>query len=323
MPKSYRMLLLISLAIMAIGCEWDRNYNYGHRRRHLFFRTSRAMFSPLDTLNVKEEVIRDLESIRYKRPDLRYYTAPNWMARWSNTDEIKDRALYTLEPGSSFRLDVDGENDISKTYVVGPDGKISISLLDSPIHLSGLTYDQAREKISNRLEQYIKNPKVNTNAVLIKRNESDVYKGGDVIMLGAFGGGDSHRADFPGASGRKDVPNGVPASVIGLEGESTFLRIIAQSGGVSGDADMQNVVVMRMFNNELNVIVVDFQRLTQFGDMSQNIEILKGDIIYVPLREHSFGEQFAYEWNQLLRYLGGVITWDFALEQFENNGRIK
>jgi len=322
MRISKKLLLIPLLFIMTVGCEWDRNMNYGHRRRHMFFRTSRAMFSPLDTLNVDEATIRDLESIRYNKPNLKYYTAPNWMAKMSHTPEVEKLALYTLEPGSSFRLDIDGEEEISKTYVVGPDGNIEIPLVKKPIHLSGLTYEESKALITKNLKTYIKNPLVNTNAVLIKRDETDVYSTGEAIMLGAYGGTDSIRGTGLD-NGRTDTPNGVPARIINLEGESTFLKSIAIAGGVKGDADMQNIVVLREINNELNVIVCDFQRLTQFGDMAQNIRILKGDIIYVPLRENSFGEQFNYEWNTVLRYLGGLITWDFALEQFKNNGRFR
>jgi polysaccharide export outer membrane protein len=323
MSKTKKFILFICMALMTFGCEWDRNMNYGHRRRHLFFRTSRAMFSPIDTLNVSEQVISDLDAVRYTRPDLKYYTAKNWTAKMSHTPDVEKLALYTLEPGSTFSLDVEGELEISKTYVVGPDGNVSIALLEESIPLAGLSYGEAKDLIIERLEKYIKIPKVNTNAVLIKSKDSDVFKAGEAIMLGAYGGSDENRANFTDPRGGTNVKTGVKATIVNISGKSTFLRAIASVGGVSGDADMQNIVVLRELNNELHVIVVDFQRLTQFGDLTQNIDILKGDIIYVPLREHSFGEQFAYEWSTLLRYLGGLITWDFALEQFDIHGRLK
>lgn len=296
-----RSLIFTSLALFFAACEADRELNYGHRRRHLFIRQGRSQFSPLDTLNVSEAVVNDLENARYRKLNLRYYTAKSWQSQMSNSAVMDRLAQYRVRPGSTFEIKVLEESEISGRYTVGPDGCISISLIKEPLQIKDLTYDEIRLLIEERLKAFIRNPQVNINAVLVKNQDSDTFLGGEVYVFGN--------------SGEKE---GIAGQVAPIGGKTPFYKFMAGIGGVKGASDMQNIVVFRQIEGEVNVIMCDLQRL-QFGDFSQNIDIVDGDLIFIPTRENNFGEQFWYEWNTILGFMGGMITWDFALEQFNSH----
>ena len=301
----YKFFLGPIMLFLLCACESDREYNYGHRRRHLFFRTHRAMFSPLDTLNVSEGIKRDLEDIRYKKLELKYYTAKQWKARMEATPEMERRSKFRMRPGTTFELEVLDEADISGRYTVGPDGSLSISLVKDPIYVEGKTYEETRAAIVGALKAYIKSPEVTVNAVLLKSNDSDTFEAGKALLFGSFAGSEGEGS--------------VSATTVGLSGDTNFMELVASLGGINGRADMQNIVILRQIDGEINVIIVDFQRLYQFADLGQNIKILDGDIILMPDRENSFGEQLLFEWGVLLELLTGLVTWDFAIEQFKEH----
>ncbi len=180
---------------------------------------------------------------------------------------------YRLGPGDQLDIEVLGDLDTRSTTTVGPDGKIYFYILPG-LDVWGLTVPEAREKIVNGLQQFIRE-KQPVSVTLRAANSQRVW------ILG--------RLNKPG--------------VYSLTGPTTLLEAVAQAGGLSTRvsatslagpvaisnsaaglrgsdeaADLSRAFVMR----QGNLIRVDFRKLLREGDLSQNIYLQPDDFVYLP-----------------------------------------
>ncbi|HVV72590.1 MAG TPA: polysaccharide biosynthesis/export family protein [Verrucomicrobiae bacterium] len=170
---------------------------------------------------------------------------------------------FTLGPGDKLEIVVIGEPTSRVTTVVGPDGKIYFNLLPG-IDVWGLTLDQARAQIESGLARYLKErPQV---SLVLRDVESK-----QVWVLG--------RVQAPGL-----YPLTTPMTLLealSRAGGTISLSAFRQeeAAGASDElADLRRSFVLR----EGRRLPVDFARLLQQGDLSQNIYLQAGDFVYLP-----------------------------------------
>jgi len=170
---------------------------------------------------------------------------------------------YTLGPGDKLEVEVLGDPASKTTTIVGPDGKIYFNLLPG-IDVWGLTLAEARAQIESGLGRYVREqPQVS----LVLREVASKH----IWVLG-----------------RVQVPGVYP-----LAGPMTLLEAVSLAGGTmslstfqqqeaagAGDelADFRRSFVLR----HGKLLPVDFARLFQQGDLSQNIYLEPDDFIYLP-----------------------------------------
>lgn len=149
------------------------------------------------------------------------------------------------------------ERDLSTELVVGPDGNISLPLIGT-IQAKGKTREELRSDIENKLKKFIKKPQV---GVMVNQFNSKGY-----YVLG--------KVNNPG--------------YYKLKSEVDLLRALSEAGGLATDssdsknpidiADLDGAYLAR--NNQ--VLPVNFRNLLIDGDLSHNVKIKNGDLIYVP-----------------------------------------
>lgn len=163
---------------------------------------------------------------------------------------------FTLGPGDQVELEILGTPASRATTTVGLDGKIYFNLLPG-LDVWGLTVDEARDAIERELGKFLTAPQVSVSL----RTVGSRY----VWLLG--------RLNRPG--------------IYPLAGTMTLLESMALAGGTARAgatvataelADLRHSFVMR----EGKYLPVDFQRLLNLGDMSQNIYMRPDDFVYVP-----------------------------------------
>jgi polysaccharide biosynthesis/export protein len=171
--------------------------------------------------------------------------------------------LFTLGPGDKFEIELLGEPTSKITTVVAPDGKIYFNLLPG-LDVWGLTLGQAKAQIERELAKYIKNqPQVS----LVLRDVESKH----VWILG--------HVQAPGI-----YPLAAPTTLLealSLAGGTINLSSFRQNEafGASDElADLRRSFVLR----QGKMLPVDFQRLVQMGDLSQNIYLQPDDFIYLP-----------------------------------------
>ena len=146
--------------------------------------------------------------------------------------------------------------------VVGPDGKIYFNLLPG-IDVWGLTLGQTRQVIEHDLARYVRGtPQVN----LTLRDVESKH----VWLLGRF--------QQPGVYNMA-APTTLLEAIAAAGGSQSFAgqRQISEGGPIGEDlADFNHSFVVR--GNKM--VPVDFHRLLEKGDLSQNIYLQPDDFIY-------------------------------------------
>jgi protein involved in polysaccharide export with SLBB domain len=174
-------------------------------------------------------------------------TATPYRAAWQQR--------FTLGPGDSLNLSLfEVPNTTYPEVVIGPDGRISF-LQARDVVAAGLTIDELRAKLDETLSKYYQTPRT-------------------VITPAAFR---SKRYFVLGAV--------VNRGVYAFDRPMTVIEALARAGGLETGmygartvevADLAHSFLVR--NNQR--MPVDFERLFQQGDLSQNIPLEPGDYLY-------------------------------------------
>lgn len=182
---------------------------------------------------------------------------------------------YVIGDEDVLQISVWGNQELSVTVPVRPDGKISVPLLGD-VQATGITPQELKSKLEQGLSKFVKTPVVSVMVTAI--NSFKVY---------VFGEGIS-RTPAAGASA-----GGASASgVITLRKNTTLIQLLAQLGSLK-NADLKNAYLLRGGQK----LPVDFVQLITRGDTSQDIELASNDVIYIP-----------DNYDQRIRVTGAVRT---------------
>jgi protein involved in polysaccharide export with SLBB domain len=161
----------------------------------------------------------------------------------------------TLGPGDVLNFSLlDAPELDRKEVVVGPDGRVTY-LQAQDVVATGLTIDELRAKFDTALTNYYRTPKTIITPV--------AYRSKKYLVLGAV----------------------VTKGVFPLDRPTTIIEAIARAGGLETGlferstvelADLQHSFLVR--NGQR--VSVDFERLFQRGDLSQNVRLEPDDYLY-------------------------------------------
>jgi len=182
---------------------------------------------------------------------------------------------YQVDAGDVLQISVWQIEDLQKTVVVRPDGKISFPLIGDVI-AEGKSIEMLSSEIAEKLKTYIKNPEV---SVIVSS-----FGGKKVIVLG-------------------EVAN---KGIIRFTEPIKMMEVLALSGGYMESAGLKSVLVVRGdLDTHTDVIVVNILDILK-GNLRENIYVQKGDIVFVP---RSFVGNVAYFVRQIAPLLGAATTY--------------
>jgi protein involved in polysaccharide export with SLBB domain len=152
---------------------------------------------------------------------------------------------------------LDMPDTVQKAVPIGPDGRMTF-LQARDIVAAGLTIDELRVKIDEALSKYYQNPKVIISPAAF---HSKKY-----YVLGAVVG----RGVYP------------------LDRPLTVIEALARAGGLETGLYERNTVELADLSRSFIVrngkrLSVDFERLFQRGDLSQNVVLEPDDYLYFAL----------------------------------------
>ncbi|MBR1836927.1 MAG: polysaccharide biosynthesis/export family protein [Kiritimatiellae bacterium] len=211
-----------------------------------------AAYDDLEELGTRDAVIaesrRDAEAERKRRDFLEKL-------------ELEDDSVYRISPGDRIQIRVYGENEMDITTRIGPDGSIGMMFIGQTT-VSGLTIAEARDRIEERLSEYVKHPVVGI-AVLEVAGET-VTVSGSASKPGLYQISEETRL----------------ADVYAMAGGSAA-RLF--NGIVVDVADLENSTLIRNGRK----IPVDFRAAIERGDPVENIRVRKGDYVFIAQRLES------------------------------------
>jgi len=158
---------------------------------------------------------------------------------------------YLIGPEDTLDISVWKEEALKSTTLVRPDGGISFPLAGDLV-AAGKTAAQVRDELVRRLSRFLPEPEV---TVAVARVAS--YR---IYVIG--------RVNKPG-----DIAVGRPLDV---------LQALAMAGGMTPFANEDGVRIIRRVDGRQVSIAFDYSRLRKGGDLSQNITLKSGDVLFVP-----------------------------------------
>jgi len=197
---------------------------------------------------------------------------------------------YRLGPEDVISLTIDNVEDLSREYTISETGDIVFPTLLKPLKTQGLTLEQLRIKLIELLTEYMYAPKLTVDIM--------EYHSHKVLILGPF--------QRPGKYElRKErVP---------------LLDIILDIGGVRELKENDELVILREPDSSdsfasMKSIRVNLQGLLQDGDLTQNVMIQAGDVMY--LTSFFSADQYIYVTGGGRRG-AGVIPYERGMTAFK------
>jgi polysaccharide export outer membrane protein len=160
-------------------------------------------------------------------------------------------ADYVIGPDDVLSILVWREKDLSMDVVVRPDGHLTLPLV-SDVEAAGLTPEKLRDKLSDRLKEFIRDP--NVTVIVRQVNSRKVFITGRVVKPGAY-------------------PLLTPLRVVDL---------IALAGGLQATADARHIVVLRTEREGRIALPIDFEKVSRGLLLWQDVALRPGDAIVVP-----------------------------------------
>jgi polysaccharide export outer membrane protein len=158
---------------------------------------------------------------------------------------------YRVGPEDVLDISVWKEDSLKKEVLVRPDGGISFPLAGE-LHAAGLTTDQVRIQLVERLQKYIPDPVVSVS--VLKASNYKVY------VIG--------RVNKPG-----DYTTGRPIDV---------LQALSMAGGLTPFASENKIRVVRKTDGRELAIPFSYGHVQRGEDLEQNIILKSGDVVVVP-----------------------------------------
>lgn len=175
----------------------------------------------------------------------------------SSAKRAKWQERLTLGPGDVLNLALfDAPDSARQDVAIGPDGRLSF-LQTQDVVATGLTIDELRAVLDKELAKYYRNPRtiITPSAIRSKR----FYVLGAVTQKGVFL----------------------------LDRPMTVIEAIARAGGLATGMFERNTVETADLTHSFLVrqgkrLPVDFEKLFQQGDLTQNIALEPEDYLYFP-----------------------------------------
>jgi polysaccharide export outer membrane protein len=171
----------------------------------------------------------------------------------SDISNVQKSNNYILQSGDLVEIKVFMEDNMDRVLRISSDGMVTFPLVGN-VKIGGYSVSEAEQQLSEKLKYYIKNPQV---SMLIKE-----YANKMVYVLGQV---------------QKPSEISIPP-----EKSMTVLEAITSVGGFTDIANTSKVKVLRMENGKQKSLDVDVNAITKQGNKSLDIELMPGDVIFVP-----------------------------------------
>ena len=163
-----------------------------------------------------------------------------------------DSLDYTLGKSDVVEIVVRNQPEFSGRFQIGPKGNIQYFFVGD-VHVEGLTKDELKEKLYEKLTKFVKNPEISIS--IIGYNSKFVYILGEVGRPGKYP----------------------------MKGDVISLRdAIVGAGLVSPNALTKRVLIIKSDEERPRTRKVNLHEILYKGKMKNNIELVNSDIVVVP-----------------------------------------
>lgn len=155
---------------------------------------------------------------------------------------------YTIGAADVLQVSVWKEPELTRDVTVRFDGMVTLPLIGD-VQAAGRTPSALAESLRKSLERFVEVPRVSVSVA--QATSARFYVVGQVTKSG----------DFP------------------LSGRTSVIQALALAGGFKEFAKPDEIVVIRL---DQTIVPVNYKRIADGRDVSQNIQLSPGDTIVVP-----------------------------------------
>ena len=159
---------------------------------------------------------------------------------------------YRLNPGDVLDIIYRYTPEFNQSVTIQPDGFVMLEIVGE-LKISGLTLEEARQKVLENATKRLKDPVVN---LLLKQFQKPYFVvSGEVAQPGKFE----------------------------MNENITALQAVMLAGGFKDSAKSSQILVFRKINAETaEVKLLDLKGIKKTGDLENDFELQSGDMIMVP-----------------------------------------
>jgi polysaccharide export outer membrane protein len=158
---------------------------------------------------------------------------------------------YVIGPDDVLSIVFWREKELSGDYVVRPDGKITLPLLND-VQAAGLSTEQLRETLLTEAQRFVTEP--NATVIVKQINSRKVFITGMVVRPGAYS----------------------------ITAPTSVVQLLSMAGGVQEFADASKIVILRTENGRQLAFPFNYKDVLKRKNLRQNIELKPGDTVVVP-----------------------------------------
>jgi len=161
---------------------------------------------------------------------------------------------YLLGPGDSVNVFVWGNPEVSGTFPIRPDGKMTMNLVED-LPASGRTPTQLAREIEKNLARYIRDPIVT------------------VIVTGGAG---------PYSQQIRVLGEATKPQTLTYRENMSLIDVMIAVGGITEFAAGNKASILRITDGKPQQFAVRIEDLLKAGDISANVEMMPGDVLIIP-----------------------------------------
>jgi len=188
---------------------------------------------------------------------------------FSPVDKIPVSSTYTLGPGDKLEISYYGNQKKKDEAYISRDGIINLPLL-GPVNLTGMTFDDAKDLIKNKVTAELVGTKVSIS--LSELRSINVYILGEAYKPGSYT----------------------------LSSLSKVTNALFAGGGVNKQGSLRNIQIR---NKGKEVKTYDLYDLLINGDPSSDFRLEDGDTIFIPFIENTLSIKGAFKRPFLYEFL--------------------
>jgi len=159
--------------------------------------------------------------------------------------------IYVIGPGDFLNISVWKEENMQKEVLVKPDGGIAFPLVGE-IKAGGMTTDELKLDLVQKLTRYIPNPVVTVS--VIRSNSNKIYVIGKVARPGEYV-----------TTNYTDV-----------------LQALTLAGGLTPFSDSDDIKIIRRTSDQKKIFTFDYDEVISGNRLDMNIILKAGDTVVVP-----------------------------------------
>jgi polysaccharide export outer membrane protein len=161
---------------------------------------------------------------------------------------------YLLGPGDTVNVFVWGNPEVSGSFPIRPDGKMTMNLVED-LPASGKTPTQLAREIEKNLARYIQDPIVT------------------VIVAGGTG---------PYSQQIRVLGEATKPQTLTYRENMSLIDVMISVGGITDFAAGNKASILRVTDGKPQQFSVRLEDLLKAGDISANVEMMPGDILIIP-----------------------------------------